>query len=673
MATLPLPPSPYPGLRPFRPQEALIFCGRAESHADVLDLLGRSRFLAIVGASGSGKSSLVLAGLLPDIRDGLLIGVDPDQVCITTIQPGLRPFANLAAALARELRTDLEIEPVLRGGPLGVAQLLDQLAGPEDAALVIVVDQFEEIFRFAGFTEEELLRQERGRAGMPLLDGTHNEAQAFVSLLLETATQTRHQVYVVLTMRSDYIGRCDEFTSLPGAISHSQFLTPRLNRQQLEQTIVRPLDHYGAAAQPELVSLILNQVSPEQDQLPLLQHALARTWQRARDRTSSPDAVTLTIEDYKKVGGLADALNQHAEEVCEQLARSPLAIGEDRVERFFRALGHHDIAGQAPVRRPVRVRRMAEETGLDPAVVRAIADAFRAEGCHLLVPPPARVPDLQDDTVLDIGHESLLRQWTKLKEWMAVEWRERQTLESLATAMETWERENPSAAGNLVHRFERFKQAGETVATSVYRDASRTLFSQTAPRPWLPFWVDRYQISWPRLDQYCRQAFLWKRVTSVLSTAGFGLVILTMLLAGMTVFAFSQRKSAMEQRTKATAAAARAAAEAAKAAEAAGSAYIQTMMTERSLKAERASREDLAVEAARARQSQSDAVNQLVDAQTDARLQSESLAASIQAVLKDDKNPAPAECAHDLPSAVALAAEAIDRGAVSALVARLPA
>ena len=90
MPDAPLPPAPYPGLRAFRPEETRIFCGRAEHRAEVLDLLGGARFLAVVGASGSGKSSLVLAGLLPDIRDGQLIGVDADTVRILSLQPGLQ-------------------------------------------------------------------------------------------------------------------------------------------------------------------------------------------------------------------------------------------------------------------------------------------------------------------------------------------------------------------------------------------------------------------------------------------------------------------------------------------------------------------------------------------------------------------------------------------------------
>ncbi len=528
MSSVPLPLAPYPGLRAFRPEEAHIFCGRAEHRAEVLDLLGDARFLAVVGASGSGKSSLILAGLLPDIRDGQLIGVDAETVRIISLQPGLRPFANLADALSAELGATLPIETMLRRGPLGLVQTLDEVENQSNRALVIVVDQFEEIFRFAEMSSAQLAREEQRSAERPLIDGAQNEAQAFVNLLLQTCAQTRHVVFVLLTMRSEFLARCDQFTGLPEAISRSQFLTPRLNRQQLEQAIARPLEHYAASIQPELVNVILNQISPEQDQLPLMQHTLARMWERRRaSETTGP--ITLTLEDYKAVGGLADALNNHGDALCEELARGPHHIAESKIEKFFRALAHHPAPNVPPVRRPISVAQLAAETGLSTAEVRTIADAFRAEGCHLLMPPVTKVRELADDSVLDISHESLLRQWQRLKRWLDTEWQQRRMAEELCVSMQDWERTAPPEKADPVRRFVRWKEAGEAVATRLYRDAAPALFSTSAPTT-LPAWARRYGIDWPRLDAFCEQAFRWKKVTSILSKAGVGLVFLSLSL-----------------------------------------------------------------------------------------------------------------------------------------------
>lgn len=529
-----LPPSPYPGLRAFRPEESLIFCGRGEQRAEVLDLLGDARFLAVVGASGSGKSSLVLAGLVPDIRDGQLIGVDADTVRIVTIQPGLSPFAHLSSAIATEFAADVSVEPILRRGPLGLVQFLDEVEHEAERALIVIVDQFEEIFRFADMTDADLNSEEAG-ASNRLLDGTENEAQAFVNLLLETSRQARHHVYVLLTMRSDFLPRCDQFTGLPEAISRSQFLTPRLKRAELELTITRPLAYYGAQLQPELVNLILNQISTEQDQLPRMEHTLARMWER---RTIPPDGgvVTLTIADYNAVGGLAAALNNHGDSLCAELAQKSPLIDLAAVERFFRAMAHHVSANVPPVRRPVRLSQIVAETGLPLEVVRQIADAFRAEGTHLLMPPVTRIAELKADNFVDISHESLLRQWRRLKGWLDKEWQQRRMAGELVTAMEDWSKEMDRPSKRAFAKFFDWKDAGQAIATRLHRDAEPVFFSKKAPAT-LPAWAKRYGIDWQRLAGFCEKAFQWKKMTAVLSKAGLGLAVLSGLLIYALIFA----------------------------------------------------------------------------------------------------------------------------------------
>ncbi len=544
--SVPLPPAPYPGLRAFRPEEAAIFCGRAEHRSELLDLLADARFLAVVGASGSGKSSLVLAGLIPDIREGRLIGVEGETARIVSTQPGLRPFMNLAGALAAEFGTELPLATLIRRGPAGLIQALDKLGQETERSLVLVIDQFEEIFRFADMSEDQLVREESSYAERPLLDGSENEAQAFVNLLLATATQRRHQVFVLLTMRSEFLARCDQFGGLPEAISRSQFLTPRLDRQQLDQAITRPLDLFAATIEPSLVNLILNQISSAQDQLPLMQHCLARMWEV---RAETAGGFTLTIPGYERVGGLTEALNNHGDALCLLLAKDH-SIPEAKVEKFFRSLAHHPAAQMAPVRRPVSVAQIAEETGLTTTEVRTIADVFRAEGAHLLMPPRTRTPQLADDDYLDISHESLLRQWRKLRDWLEAEWRQRIMAEELVRSMKDWEQTAPEPRGDIVRRFQRWKQAGEAVATRLYRDAEPVFFGPHAlPNPGA--WARRYAIDWPRLASFCREAFSWKKVTSVMSKMGAGLVVLTVLLMVAVVWAIVQTKQAQKDSTAA--------------------------------------------------------------------------------------------------------------------------
>lgn len=408
------PDCPYPGLRPFRESEAKFFCGRSQHRIELLTKLEKARFLAVVGASGSGKSSLVMAGLLCDIADGMLMEVPAGNSRVVYFKPGLKPFASLASALGEQIGADArEVDHMLRRSAQGFASVLDFFDPNGTEAYVVVADQFEELFRFARLTKEEIEENEfrKGRRDAPLLDGVHNEAQAFVDLLLAAANHPRRQVFVVLTMRSDLLHRCEAFDRLPGMISTNQYLTPRLQRDQQADAIAVPLKYFDASIKPALVNLILNDLSPEQDQLPILQHALARVWREARERGSRD----LTIDDYKAIGGIADALNEHGEIILGKVSsESKGRLGEAEVGRFFTCLAEYDPTG-ALIRRPMTVAEVAAESGLPADDVRLIADCFRADFVHWLMPMvDEKKPRLDGNEVLDLTHESLLRKWDRL-------------------------------------------------------------------------------------------------------------------------------------------------------------------------------------------------------------------------------------------------------------------
>jgi hypothetical protein len=261
--------SPYPGLRPFQQDEAHLFFGREPQVEDMLARLEEHRFLAVIGTSGCGKSSLVRAGLIPALEQGFLSDAEPGWR-IAVMRPGRAPFGHLTtellqdAALGRERHHTSEaaslLQATLRRGPLGLVEAVRESHLPEGLNLLLVVDQFEEIFRY------------RDRAT------NVNDADAFVNLLLASAQSRQSDVpiYVVITMRSDFIGDCVLFPDLPEAINDSQFLTPRLTREQYRAAIVEPaLVVNGQLAEP-LVHRLLNDLRGEPDQLPVLQHALMR-------------------------------------------------------------------------------------------------------------------------------------------------------------------------------------------------------------------------------------------------------------------------------------------------------------------------------------------------------------------------------------------------------------
>ncbi|HEV7607925.1 MAG TPA: AAA family ATPase [Steroidobacteraceae bacterium] len=402
-----LPPgklSPYPGLRPFDTDEAEIFFGREEQTDQILNRLSRTRFLAIVGPSGCGKSSLVRAGMIVALQSGLMSAAG-SRWRIAQMRPGERPLWRLAQALAEPAALDLEgkggstalafADATLRRGPLGLIELLQERWLPGDTSLLLLIDQFEEIFRY---------RREQSAA----------EADAFVALLLATAAQREFPVYVVLTMRSDFLGECQLFRGLPEAINEGQYLTPRMTREQIRSAIIGPARIVGADVDPDLATQLLNEVGSDPDQLPLLQHALMRMWQHMQERTDpAAERRSLSLADYAAVGSIANALSSHANQVYKSLSDSQRQIAEV----MFRRLTHRST-GKRDTRRPASLGDISGAAAAAATDVIGVVDEFRHPE-RSFVTPPAGVP-LSAETTLDIGHESLIRQWNLLNRW--VDW-----------------------------------------------------------------------------------------------------------------------------------------------------------------------------------------------------------------------------------------------------------
>jgi hypothetical protein len=411
---------PYPGLRPFRYDESDIFFGRDTQTDQLLSRLAHNRFLAVTGPSGCGKSSLIKAGMIPALRAGFMAEAG-SRWRICELRPGGRPIGRLARALASpEIlgndRTDDEsvalIEATLRRGPLGLIEIVRGADALKGATLLVMIDQFEEIFRY----------RERIAA---------DEADAFVALLLASAVQSEVAIYVVITMRSDYLGDCAMFHGLPEAVSDSQYLTPRLTREDLELAIAGPARVFGGQVEPKLLNRLINDFGTDPDQLPLLQHALARLWSRC---TASANPPVLTVEDYEAIGGLADALSNHGDEVLAEMTEEQQRIAEI----MFRRLSGTEN-GKRDVRTPARVDEIAKIAAVEPGEVIAVADAFRrGDRCFLAVPEGP----LGEHTLLDLSHESLIRQWRGLAGWVADEAKSAEMYERLADWALRWEQGN---------------------------------------------------------------------------------------------------------------------------------------------------------------------------------------------------------------------------------------
>jgi hypothetical protein len=408
---------PYPGLRPFLRRENLIFFGREGQTDALIERLRVNHFLAVLGSSGSGKSSLVRAGLLPALESGLMAGARSHWK-MAVIRPGERPIAYLANALAELVsRPDDPDYQVIPARMMLETMLLASSFGLKEAALgpillpnenlLVVVDQFEEIFRF----NEDSKDIER-----------LNEAKAFIRLLLEASVDPAIPVYVVITMRSDFLGECPRFRDLPEAINAGQYLVPRLSRAQMREAIAGPAAVFNEEIAPDLVIRLLNDVGDNPDQLPILQHALMRTWDH---HTPGQE---LWIGDYEAIGGLQNALNQHAEEIYANLEAQGLGAV---VEALFKSLTETESEGKG-IRRPMRLGQVCATAGVSEEKVIQVVEAFRAPGCSFLM-PPVDVP-LTAESILDISHESFMRLWARLGDWVREEFRSAEEYQRLSNA-----------------------------------------------------------------------------------------------------------------------------------------------------------------------------------------------------------------------------------------------
>jgi tetratricopeptide (TPR) repeat protein len=397
--------NPFPGLRPFETDEYRLFFGREGQADELLTRLQRTRFLAVVGTSGSGKSSLIRAGLMPALRGGMMKGAGSGWR-IAVMRPGGDPMGNLAAELVKkdvlaeagaglpESEAEAVIEATLRSGSLGILNVARQARLGEHEKLLLVVDQFEELFRFRAAHEGSSV----------------DVASAFVKLLLEASQQRELSIYIVLTMRSDFLGDCAQFQGLPEAINDGQYLIPRMTRDERRFAVKGPVGVARGKISEPLINRLLNDVGDNPDQLPILQHALMRTWEhwQAHRRDGEP----IGLEHYEAIGTMSDALSRHADEAFNEL---PDDKSRKIAERLFKALSERGQDNRE-LRRPTRLDTICKITGASVPEVIAVIDIFRRSGRSFLMPPTGT--ELHADSVIDISHESLIRNWQRLKDWV---------------------------------------------------------------------------------------------------------------------------------------------------------------------------------------------------------------------------------------------------------------
>jgi len=391
--------NPFPGLRPFAPEDSELFFGREKESDDVFSKLLKNRFVTVTGASGSGKSSLVYCGILPRIKEMGRKESSPWRIII--FRPGNDPFESLAHAIHENIaETGLKEVPVetllsdLHRESDGISIALKKHIIRGYEKVLLVVDQFEEIFRYR--------TSDTG--------GTYGtETGEFVENLVNAVSLSDSRVYTIVTMRADFMGECAYYQGLTQLINTSNFLIPRMDRENYRQVIEGPVKYAGASIDKSFVDTLLDDLDEHSDQLPVLQHALMRTWNHWLE-LKDPER-PLGYADYDSVGTMRNAMARHADEAFGELDNR----GREICRRMFRALTEKGSDNRG-IRRPTAFSTLKSIIDCSSTELTDVIEKFRKPSRSFLTPRSGIL--LNEDSVIDLSHESLIRLWSRLSSWV---------------------------------------------------------------------------------------------------------------------------------------------------------------------------------------------------------------------------------------------------------------
>ena len=389
------PRNPYKGLRAFTQKDASDFFGRDSLNEELADRVKSMltpgqpgaptvRLLAVIGPSGSGKSSVVMAGLLPQLQRGALPG-SQQWVYLEPMVPGTYPLEALALTLAphfpdrsvKTLREDLEEESAR-----GLHLLTTQLVKAPGQKVVLLIDQFEELFTLT--TSEE-------------------ERQHFIDLLVTAMTETHGSVIVLLTLRADFYDRPLSYPSLSRLIVRQQVVVEPMDVHDLRAVIKRPaaLPDVQLGFEGNLVGDLLFEVQGQAGALPLLQFTLEQLFERRNGHT-------LTLEAYREIGGVKGALAKHAEDTYRAL---PSEEHRKLARALFLRLVDPGITDQDTTRRRAALSELALPTPNETELLQQVAASFLA--ARMLT-----TNEIAGTPTIEVSHEALIREWARLSDWL---------------------------------------------------------------------------------------------------------------------------------------------------------------------------------------------------------------------------------------------------------------
>jgi DNA-binding SARP family transcriptional activator/ABC-type glycerol-3-phosphate transport system substrate-binding protein len=488
--------SPYKGLEAFDESDTGHFFGRERLIERMLARLGGVgpvvRFLAVVGPSGSGKSSVVNAGLVPSLRAGGVPG--SDEWFIVTMTPGAHPFESLERALTKvAVKSPVMLLEQLLGEPAGLRRSVEAILPDQMSPLVLVLDQFEELYTVAA----------------------DDERAAFTQALVEAITHTRSRLRVVITLRADFY---DHPLATPGLgellRDHTELVTP-MTASELELAISRPAVAAGVAVQPALLAALITDAASKPGALPMLQYTLTELFERKR-------GATMTASSYESMGGLTGAVVERAESLFNALT-PPARVAARHA--FLRLVSVNE-AGE-DTRRRALLSELQELEGRDGH----LDDMLRAFARHRLLTfdrdPASRGP------TVEIAHEALIGAWSRLSSWIDEARDDLRAQRRLASVTAEWidQGRNPD-----------FLLTGASLARYAAWDSDAPVRLTSAENAFLGAAVEQQaQHDAAARDRSLHESQLRHRTRAL---AGLGAV--SLLVVFLAAFAFSQRQEARD-------------------------------------------------------------------------------------------------------------------------------
>ncbi|MGB8491249.1 MAG: hypothetical protein WCE64_09330 [Bacteroidales bacterium] len=387
--------NPFPGLRPYTPGDADFFFGRQGESEEIARKVIENRFVALIGASGTGKSSLIRCGLIPAIRK--LSQEDFQSWKIVMMNPGRNPFDSLAEAISVAF-PDNEYKGTIRGllkeSTKGIPDILSLLHLKKDSKILLVIDQLEQLFRYG--------QPETGT-------GLNRETPAFLNLLTRAILDSAPGFYLAVAIRSDLLAECAHHKGFTQIINNSNYLLPKMTRDNVREVIEGPVKRAGAAIDPALVAHMTDEVIDVVEQLPLLQHALMRTWEswKELDEPGRP----IGFDDYNSIGTVKGAISRHADEIYGSLSNGSKVI----CEKLFKIITGKGSDNKG-IRYPSNVRTIRSAIHCTGEELFEVIDKYRDPSIFLLNPDSTVA--LNDDSIIDLSHESLITLWDRLKMWV---------------------------------------------------------------------------------------------------------------------------------------------------------------------------------------------------------------------------------------------------------------